>query len=348
MRDYGKVHSSFWTSEDTRRLTDDGRSLALYLLTSPHSNMLGCFRLPDAYVAEDTQWSTARIGKAFADLEAAGFAIRDSAKWVTLRKFLRWNPIENPNQGKAAMKLFAQVPDGPAKRALAVAMMTLGSHLDRGALEPFRKGSETVPTGFRNQDQDQEMEQEQEQDAFGEPPAAPAPKPAKPKGPKPATRQPTDDVDPWLAALDVPAVDSALWGPQVAAWLDHHAAKGSRFADWAAAWRTWARNAVKFGHVDADPAKAKRSLQAPPVQRETSPRDPEPNPRLEAHMARMTAEGRTTPMPANPLQALLDIVSKTPTPAPGRLVATSEPPATPREASSPQSHPSAGDQRGAA
>lgn len=185
----------------------------------------------------------------------------------------------------------------------------------------------------------------------GPPPAPPAPKPTKAKGPKPATQQPTDDVDPWLAALDVPAVDSVPWGPQVAEWLDHHAAKGSRFADWAAAWRTWSRNAVKFGHVDvdADPAKAKRSLQASPVQRETlTPRDPEPNPRLEAHMARMVAEGRDTPMPANPLQALLAMASKPPTTAPSCPVAASGPPSTPREASVGTPASPAGDQRGAA
>jgi hypothetical protein len=142
----------------------------------------------------------------------------------------------------------------------------------------------------------------------GPTPAAPAPKPTKPaKGPKPATRQPADDVDPWLAALDVPAVDSAPWGPQVAAWLDHHAAKGSRFADWAAAWRTWARNAVKFGHVDADPATARRSLQAPPAQREQAPTEPAPNARLAAWLA-TAPPVPVPPMPADPVAALAAMV----------------------------------------
>lgn len=30
------------------------------------------------------------------------------------------------------------------------------------------------------------------------------------------------------------------------AFSDFHAARGSRFCDWEAAWRTWVRNAVKF------------------------------------------------------------------------------------------------------
>jgi hypothetical protein len=32
---------------------------------------------------------------------------------------------------------------------------------------------------------------------------------------------------------------------------DHHRAKGSAMKDWTAAWRTWMRNAVKFGRVPA-------------------------------------------------------------------------------------------------
>ena len=31
-----------------------------------------------------------------------------------------------------------------------------------------------------------------------------------------------------------------------ARFRDHHLSKGSRFADWSAAWRTWTRNEVKF------------------------------------------------------------------------------------------------------
>jgi hypothetical protein len=39
---------------------------------------------------------------------------------------------------------------------------------------------------------------------------------------------------------------------EFAQFRDHHAAKGSLMADWPAAWRTWARNAVKFS---AGPAR---------------------------------------------------------------------------------------------
>ena len=57
MRDYGKVHTSFWTSDSIRELSEDARMLALYLLTCPHATIAGVFRLPDGYACEDLQWS---------------------------------------------------------------------------------------------------------------------------------------------------------------------------------------------------------------------------------------------------------------------------------------------------
>ncbi|ECC6875960.1 Ig domain-containing protein [Salmonella enterica subsp. enterica] len=85
MRDYGKVNSSFWTSESIRSLSDDGRMLSLYLLTSPHANMTGCFRLPDGYVCEDLQWDKNRVSEGFEELSRNGFAIRDKAtRWVLI------------------------------------------------------------------------------------------------------------------------------------------------------------------------------------------------------------------------------------------------------------------------
>lgn len=111
MRDYGKVHSSFWTSSDMRELSEDGRTLAIYLLTCPHGTIAGCFRLADGYVTDDLQWDAERVAKGFAELFAKGFANRcETTKWVWIRKHLEWNPPENPNQRKAAQKIARQIP----------------------------------------------------------------------------------------------------------------------------------------------------------------------------------------------------------------------------------------------
>ncbi|WP_256994183.1 antitermination protein [Klebsiella variicola] len=156
MRDYGKVHTSFWISDGMRRVSDDARLLALYLLTGQHTNMIGCFRLPDGYVSEDLAWTPERVSKGFDELSANGFATRDSSsKWVLIRNFLTWNSVENPNQGIAALRLFDQVPDkSTVKPELARVLASAISHIGIAKL----KGSERVLEPFLNQEQDQEQE----------------------------------------------------------------------------------------------------------------------------------------------------------------------------------------------
>lgn len=109
MRDYGKVHTSFWASDTLRDLDADAKLLALYLLTSPHTTMIGAFRLPDAYACEDLGWTPERLRNSFGTL--SGFVEYDpTTRWVWVRKFLDFNRPENPNQWKAAAKLAEAIP----------------------------------------------------------------------------------------------------------------------------------------------------------------------------------------------------------------------------------------------
>ena len=146
MRDYGKVHSSFWTSDDMRNLSEDGRTLALYLLTCPHGTIAGCFRLPDGYVTDDLQWSAQRVSKGFAELFAKGFANRcETTKWVWIFKHLKWNPPENPNQRKAAQKIARQVPTQCSWIAQYIRdCAELLDWVDAPQLEPLPNPSERV------------------------------------------------------------------------------------------------------------------------------------------------------------------------------------------------------------
>lgn len=111
MRDYGRVHSTFWSSPTIAALSDDGKLLALYLMTCPHNTIAGVFRLPDGYIAEDMGWAPERVSEGFAQLSQNGFAKRcPETKWVWICKHLEWNKPENPNQRKAANKLLAAIP----------------------------------------------------------------------------------------------------------------------------------------------------------------------------------------------------------------------------------------------
>ena len=136
MRDYGKVHTSFWASETLRGIGDDDRLLALYLLTCSHSNMAGAFRLPDGYVTEDLGWSPERFRNGLQTLSDAGFLkYCERSKWVWIVKFLSWNRPENPNQWKAVSKFMAAIPENCSFR----------NEANERVSEPFRNSPVPVP-----------------------------------------------------------------------------------------------------------------------------------------------------------------------------------------------------------
>ncbi len=158
-RDYGKVHTSFWSSETIRALSEDGRVLALYLMTSPHTTITGTFRLPDGYACEDLKWTSQRVQKGFAELFANGFANRcETTKWVWIVKHMEWNPPENPNQRKAAAKQAQLIPSecGWKRAFMRASARSLEIEWDENA-----NPSETLSQPFLNQKQKQEQEQEQ-------------------------------------------------------------------------------------------------------------------------------------------------------------------------------------------
>lgn len=159
MRDYGKVFSRIWESEDFRSMTEDGRALVLYLLTCQHGTIAGAFRVPDGYASEDLQWTVERVEAAFAETLRKGFANRcGTSKWVWVCKFLEWNPPENPNQIKAARKIAMSVPDGCGWK---LDFMRVSGPL-LGIENPANSNpSRTLPEPLLNQYQEQKQEQEQ-------------------------------------------------------------------------------------------------------------------------------------------------------------------------------------------
>lgn len=232
MRDYGKVHSSFWSSQTISALSEDGRMLALYLMTSPHTTITGTFRLPDGYAREDLGWSSQRVAEGFEELFRNGFANRcETTKWVWICKHLEWNPPENPNQRKSAVKVVASIPDECCWK---------GAFLrDSGPLIGIENANpcETVTKPFRNQKQEQEQEQKQERgDASGK--AARSPTGSR----LPADWQPAPEEIRW-AQTARPELSIPI---EIESFRDYWAAKpgkDGRKADWSATWRNWIRRA---------------------------------------------------------------------------------------------------------
>lgn len=171
MRDYGKVHSTFWSSPTTGRMSDDAKLLALYLMTCGHGTIAGAFRLPDGYISEDlgNKWPQERVATVFDELAAADWARRcPTSKWVWIVKHLEWNKPENPNQRKAAGKVARSVPDICSWRVdfirrcaplLDLPVDQLLPPIEQPKKEPLAKGSGTV-VELLPQKQKQEQKQE--------------------------------------------------------------------------------------------------------------------------------------------------------------------------------------------
>lgn len=142
------MHSAFWSSGDVQALSDDGKLLALYLLSCSHGTIAGVCRLPDGYAAEDLKWTSGRVAKGFEELFSKGFANRcETTKWVWVRKFLQWNPPENPNQWKAVWKAVGQIP---AQCAWRVDFLRFLASLTGKEPPPESNPCETVAEPFRN------------------------------------------------------------------------------------------------------------------------------------------------------------------------------------------------------
>jgi hypothetical protein len=70
---YGRIHINYWTSPDIIGLSPETKLIGAYILTCPHGNMIGCFRLPIAYVVDDLAMGYEAVSEGFRNLCDKGF-----------------------------------------------------------------------------------------------------------------------------------------------------------------------------------------------------------------------------------------------------------------------------------
>lgn len=176
MRDYGQIQSSFWTDPDIQKLSDQGKLLAVYLLTGPHSNGLGCYRLPVGYVCADFGWSAETVSKAFQELSITpsqdGLLMRcERTEFVFLPKFLYWNRIANAGVAQARVNEFNVVPKKVTfYNELCDSLRAFGKHWPDGFLDGLPDGVRSRYYGTRTRTRTKpEQEQEPEQEPEPEP-----------------------------------------------------------------------------------------------------------------------------------------------------------------------------------
>lgn len=133
---YTRVESRFWQDEKMRAVSDDARYLMLYLLTSPHRNILGLYFLPSPYACFDLGWDEKRFHKGLQELLKAGSVKYDTTTHVVLvQNYLKHNPLENPNQVKSAIDKLDEIP----QTALFQEFLTVVEQYNKQYNKPFMK-----------------------------------------------------------------------------------------------------------------------------------------------------------------------------------------------------------------
>jgi hypothetical protein len=79
MRTYGSIPTDFWRKQLPQRIRGNGTAMALacYLMSSPHSNMIGVYNLPIEYIHYDTGLEEKEIRETLALFEQERFAFYD-------------------------------------------------------------------------------------------------------------------------------------------------------------------------------------------------------------------------------------------------------------------------------
>ena len=91
VRLYGSIQTKFWIHSDMQNASDQAKLLAVYLLSSMHTNMLGCFRIPVAYVSDDLKWSIDKVNHALDELSRIHFLSWDAdSSYVFIHQFLKF------------------------------------------------------------------------------------------------------------------------------------------------------------------------------------------------------------------------------------------------------------------
>ncbi len=169
MRDYGKISPHFWigaTGRALRRAGMDAQLVALYLISSPHANMIGIYYLPIAYLAGDTGLSFEGASKGLTKVIATGFAKYDEALEVvfvpSLAKFQVAERLhKDDKRRKGVENELSKWPKHPFTREFAeIYAESFG--LDPNQYQASPSEGASKPLASQDQEQDQEQEQEEE------------------------------------------------------------------------------------------------------------------------------------------------------------------------------------------
>ncbi|KAF1016205.1 MAG: hypothetical protein GAK31_01694 [Stenotrophomonas maltophilia] len=163
MRDYAKVVPTFWTGatgKAIRRRGSEGVVVAMYLMSSPHSNMLGLFYQPMLYMAHETGLGLEGASKGFQVCIEEGFCHYDEASemvWVVeMAKYQIGSSLKaSDNRCAGIQREYNGLQDNPF-------LYPFWRHYQAEFHLTNARGGEAPSKPLASQEQEQEQDQEQE------------------------------------------------------------------------------------------------------------------------------------------------------------------------------------------
>lgn len=166
MRDYSKVSPQFWIGKTGKSLRGNpaAQVLALYLMTSPHANMVGVFHCPILYMAHETGLTLEGASEALQSLIEADFCTYEADSEVVFVHRMAAHQVGeslNPkdNQVKGMQKYYENMAPPLIKQAF-YAIYSVAFCLPDQPKTQAKTQAPSKPLASQEQEQEQEQETE--------------------------------------------------------------------------------------------------------------------------------------------------------------------------------------------
>lgn len=124
MREYARLYPSFWTGNTGKQIKNLGYECTIigaYVVSSPHSNMIGLYYLPLQYIAYETGVDLRNTEPALCKLASIEFCFYDTeSEFIWVPEMARYQigiqflPLKsNDNKVKGIENLYKSLPNNP-------------------------------------------------------------------------------------------------------------------------------------------------------------------------------------------------------------------------------------------
>ena len=137
---YTCLYREIWDDPKFYEMSEIGRLVYFYILTTPLGNGLGCFKAGVAAMAEEMRLTTKRFTEGFAEgLQQQLFEYDDRFRVLLIPKYFYRNPPANPNGIKALSKEFVKIPTCRLKTKCYHIIRAWIAHQKESFAEPFEE-----------------------------------------------------------------------------------------------------------------------------------------------------------------------------------------------------------------